>query len=304
MMKIRTTHLLPALAIGAAILLSGCDLIEKFGNKIENITDSGKNVKQDAVLPQDRERIAQNTSAKAYTSEEIGRGVVKGDWAIEKVMDKPAVGETAPFLKFVPEEKRVYGSNGCNVINATYSYNPADSTLSFGNVISTMMACGKEGITDSEINAALNNVKYYRWELKDTEYYLYLYDASMHPMLELMHQNFDFLNGTWKVTAINDEPVDNPDMKLVIDIDEGKIHGNTGCNILNGTIETDMEAANSISMQGIATTRMACKDPHYETRLLVALEDASTAKAVSPTVVVLLNPQGESVLQLERTTDK
>lgn len=287
--------------MGAAVLLSGCDLIEKFGDKI---TDSGKKVKQDAVLPQDRERIALNSLAKAYTSEELGRGIVKGDWAIEKVMDQPAVGETAPYLKFVPEEKRVYGSNGCNVLNASYSYNPADSTLSFSNVISTMMACGKEGITDSEINAALNNVKYYRWELRDTEYYLYLYDAAMNPMLELMHQNFDFLNGTWRVTAINDEPIDNPDMKLVIDIDEGKIHGNTGCNILNGTIETDMEAANSISMQNIVTTRMACKDPNYETRLLVALEDASTAKPVSPKVVVFLNPQGESVLQLERTSDK
>lgn len=299
--------MLPLGALAALLTLSGCNFINNIGNKIGNIGEStqraGK-VKRDAVLPHDREKIHQNATAKAYTSEELSRGIVKGDWAIERVMGKNTVGESAPFLKFVPDEKRVYGNNGCNVINADYQYNPADSTLSFSNVISTMRMCGMEGITDTEINVALNNVKYYRWELKGPDYYLYLYDAAMNPMLELMHQNFQFLNGTWKVTAINDEPIDNPDMKIVIDVDEGKVHGNTGCNILNGTLETDMEAPNSISFQSIATTRMGCPEPNYETRFIVALEDASRAKPVTANVVVLLNSQGESVLQLERTSDK
>ena len=161
-----------------------------------------------------------------------------------------------------------------------------------------------EGITDAQIMQALNSVKYYTWKLEGSEYYLYLYDEAMQPMLELMHQNFDFLNGTWRVTAIDNEAVNVPDMKLVIDVDEGKLHGNTGCNILNGTLETDMDAANSISFQSIATTRMACPDQSYETRLVVALEDASTAKPISANKVIFLNPQGENVLQLERTTDK
>ena len=59
-----------------------------------------------------------------------------------------------PFLKFVASDKRVYGNNGCNVINAAYSYNPADSTISFGDLASTMMMCHKEGLTDYEINTA------------------------------------------------------------------------------------------------------------------------------------------------------
>lgn len=301
----RVRHMLPVAAVAMA-MLSSCSLLgSKSGGEGGGLLGGGGGkVKTDAVLPQDREKIHENASAKAYTSEELGRGVVKGDWAIERVMGQTAVGEKAPFLKFVPSEKRVYGNNGCNFINAGYEYNLADSTLSFSNPISTMMACGMEGITDAQIMQALNSVKYYTWKLEGSEYYLYLYDEAMQPMLELMHQNFEFLNGTWRVTAIDNEAVNVPDMKLVIDVDEGKLHGNTGCNILNGTLETDMDAANSISFQAIATTRMACPDQSYETRLVVALEDASTAKPISANKVIFLNPQGENVLQLERTTDK
>ena len=46
--------------------------------------------------------------------------------------------------------------------------------------------------------------------------------------MELMHQNFQFLNGTWLVKEIDGQPVNVPDMKLVIDVDEGRLHGNTG----------------------------------------------------------------------------
>jgi len=262
-----------------------------------------KDVLKEAVLPTDREKIVQPVSA-VYTSEELARGVVKGDWAIETVNGKPAVGQTAPYLKFVPDQKRVYGNNGCNIINAGYQYNPADSTLVFSNMASTMMACGMPGITDMEVNAALAAVHYYKWRLNGDDFYMTLYDADHQPVMELMHQNFQFLNGTWLVREIDGTAVNVPDMKMVIDVDEGRVHGNTGCNIMNGSLETDMDAANSISFQQIALTRMACPDQNYETQLVVALEEASKAKPLKEGKVALLNNQGETVLLLERTSDK
>lgn len=262
-----------------------------------------KDVLKEAVLPTDREKIVQPVSA-VYTSEELARGVVKGDWAIETVNGKPAVGQTAPYLKFVPDQKRVYGNNGCNIINAGYQYNPADSTLVFSNMASTMMACGMPGITDMEVNAALAAVHYYKWRLNGDDFYMTLYDADRQPVMELMHQNFQFLNGTWLVREIDGTAVNVPDMKMVIDVDEGRVHGNTGCNIMNGSLETDMDAANSISFQQIALTRMACPDQNYETQLVVALEEASKAKPLKEGKVALLNNQGETVLLLERTSDK
>lgn len=294
-MKTFKNCLIPAVVL-AILPLGACGVINKKATEEHE-------VKKEAVLPTDREKIVQPVSA-VYTSEDLAKGVVKGDWAIEKVNGKTAVGEKAPYLKFVPDEKRVYGNNGCNVINATYQYNPADSTISFGNMASTMMACAMEGITDYEINAALDATRAYSWRLTGDDYYLTFYDADRKPVMVLMHQNFQFLNGTWAVKEISGQAVDVPDMKLVIDVDEGKLHGNTGCNIINGTLETDMDAANSISFQQIAMTRMACPEPNYETQLIVALEESMRAKALQGGRVALLNSENKTVLLLERTSDK
>ncbi len=293
--------LLLTLAAGAVLSLGSCSLFNKATGKTGSTGGSeGKDVSQEAVLPHDRQHIAVKKELKTYTPEELGKGVVKGDWAIETVNGKNAVGEKAPFLKFVPSEKMVYGNNGCNVLNGSYKYNPADSTISFSNMASTMMMCAKEGITDYEINHALDAVRYYTWEIKGSDYYLYLLNANKRQVMSLMHQNFDFLNGSWQVTAINEKKVDNPDVQLVIDVPEGKVHGNTGCNILNGAFETDMEAANSISFSALITTRMACPPEYNETEFLVALEEASTAKPISPTEVIFLDSQGKQVLRLTR----
>lgn len=291
-------YIFSAGAVVALTLLPSCSFINSlpfFGEK---------KVAQEAVLPHDREHIATKEEIKTYTPEELKRGVVRGDWAIETVNGKKAIGEKAPFIKFVPTEKRIYGNNGCNVINGQYNYNPADSTISFSNMISTMMMCGMEGLTDYEINAALESVKYYSWEIKDSDYWLTFYDASHRDIMTLMHQNFQFLNGTWVVKQIDNTEVNDPDMKLVIDVDEGKLHGNTGCNILNGAMEIDMDAANSISFSAIATTRMACPEGNHETALLVALEEASAAKPVSSTEVLMFDSQNKQVLRLVRTSDK
>lgn len=286
-------HIAPALSAAAmAVVLAGCGI---FGKPKTEITPQ---------LPDDRESIAKSKEQKVYTPEELKRGVVKGDWAIESVYGKKAVGEDSPFIKFVPSEKKMYGNNGCNVINAGYVYNATDSTISFDHVASTMRMCGKEGLTDYEINTALGATRFYTWRVQDSDYYLTFYDESRREIMVLMHQNFEFLNGTWRVSAINGQPVNVEDMKLVLDVDEGKLHGNTGCNIINGDLETDMDHPNSISFSGIAMTRMACPDPTHETALVVALEEVSAARPVSGNEVVLYDDRQKNVLTLVRTADK
>lgn len=282
------------------ISLSSCSLFKK--NTVHT-AEVSEGVKKEAALPTDREDIVQPVSA-VYTSQQISQGVVKGDWAIETVNGKNAVGEKAPYLKFDPTTGKVYGNNGCNVINAGYNYNPQDSTISFNNLLSTMMLCHKEGITDYEINMALDATRYYSWELNGDDYYLTFYNQEREPVMGLMHQNFQFLDGTWAVKEISGEKVNVPKMKLVIDVEEGKLHGNTGCNVLNGTLEVNMDSANSISFQGIAKTLMLCPDENYETQLLMALEEAMKAKPLKGGKVEFLDSQGRTVLILERTSDK
>lgn len=290
-MKIRKFIIAAAVAVGS-VMMTGCSLFNKStGGRLS------------AVMPHDRESIAAKKVQQVYTPEEIRKGVVKGDWAIETVYGKKTVGETGPFLKFVPSDRRVYGNNGCNVINAEYKYNPADSTISFSHIASTMMMCQKEGLTDYEINTALGTTKYYSWRVDGNDYFLTFFDETGLEVMQLMHQNFEFLNGTWAVIRLNDKPVDDPEMKMVIDIDEGKLHGNTGCNIMNGEISIDMEQPNSISFSGIITTRMACPEDSHETELLVALEEVSAARPVSVNEVILYDSRQIPVLTLRRTTD-
>lgn len=286
--------------LSTGLMMTGCGLFHKT-NK------GGKSSKanvEEPMLPHDREIISRPKDERSYSPDEIKQGVVKGDWSIQTVYGKSAVGEKAPFLKFVPAQKRVYGSNGCNVINAAYTYNPADSLLQFDKIASTMMECAMTGITDAEINQALEATRYYTWDVKGSEYFMYFFDKDRRQVLSLMHQNFDFLNGTWQVIAIADEKIDVPDMKLVIDVDEGKLHGNTGCNILNGRMEINMDEANSISFNAIGMTQMACPDMNYETALIVALEEASHARPVSPTEVLLFDNSGKQVLSLVRAASR
>lgn len=289
-----------SLMLGCGCMMASCSLFNK--NKPVEQEESVE-VKKESVLPTDRTDIVQPVSA-VYTSQEISKGVIKGDWAIESVNGKTAIGEKAPYLKFVPAEGKVYGNNGCNVINADYKYNAEDSTIRFSYLSTTMRLCHKEGLTDTEINLAMDASRYYKCELNGDDYYLTFYDEEKTPVLVLMHQNFQFLNGTWSVKEISGEKVDIPKMKLVIDVEEGKLHGNTGCNVINGSLEINMDSANSISFQAISKTMMLCPDESYETPFLVALEEAVKAKPLKGGKVELLDSQDKPVLVMERTSDK
>lgn len=298
-MKIKNL-LLCLITTGLMTSITSCQTFKDLFSK----ESSSKTIKKEVVLPQDRESVNVETDPKMYSPEEFAQGVIKGDWAIEKVYGQEAVGETVPFLKFSNTEKRVYGNNGCNTVNAEYKYNPADSTITFSNVAVTMMLCTKTGITDYLVNKALNEAASYTLQDVDDGYIMDLYDSAGKNIMQLSHQNLDFLNGTWKVVAIEDEEINIEKMKLVFDVDEHKIHGNTGCNVMNGKLETDLDAPNTFSFEDIAVTMMMCPSIEYQTALLVALEEANRAKPIDKNRVVLLDSNGKAVLTLQRTTDK
>lgn len=298
-MKMLPSILFSFVAATGVVTLSSCELYNKIFHK-----ESVSTVKKDTVLPQDREAIAKKSSVKTYSPEEFAKGVIKGDWAIEEVFGEKAVGVSIPFLKFSESEKRVYGNNGCNTINAEYRYNAADSVLTFSNTAVTMMLCHKEGITDHLINQALNDTRHYSLQESEEGYVLNLYNSEGEKIMVLTHQNLDFLNGTWKVVAIYGEEVNIEKMKLVFDIDEHKVHGNTGCNVLNGRLETDLDAPNTFSFENIGVTMMYCPDIEYQSAMLVALEDACRAKPIDKTRVQLLDSEGAAVMTLQRTSDK
>lgn len=323
-MNIRNNSILTA-ALGIAIMLgsSGCSIFKPSSNRegsgkgLQGWVESEKTDASDDAKVAKAEVIKGEKAAKAEAekamakvdgklqqiAESLQSGSLSGDWAIETVLGKKAVGETSPFIKFVPDEGRIYGNNGCNIINGQYTVNSEDKKISFSNLAATMMMCGQNNITDAEVGEALGLAVSYSVEPGgDNESILRFFDAGGKEVMGLMHRDFHFLDGTWEVKAIDGEEVHIERMKIALDVDENKLHGNTGCNIINGTLETDMDSANSISFSKIAMTKMACPDSGWETRMMMALEEAVTARKVNAEEVELIGSNGKQVMLLKKTS--
>lgn len=277
---------------------TGKESVKKGADKVKDVADkTGGKIKDTA------EKVASEVKNQANdVIADLKGGNLSGDWAIETVLGKNAVGETPPFIKFAPGENRIYGNNGCNVINAEYTQNASDKKLSFSNIATTMMLCADSNITDTEIGEALDATRSFSLEIGEPDQLLTFYNEKGQPVMTLMHRDFHFLDGTWAVVAIDGEKVNIPEMKLALDVEEKHMHGNTGCNIINGELETDMDTANSISFSKIAMTRMACPDSGWETRMTMALEEAVTAKKLPDDRIEFLGSNGQQVMLLQRTS--
>lgn len=323
-MKIRNNGILIA-AIGIALSLgaTSCSVFKPSSNQegsgkgLQGWVESEKKEASKESKTLKTESLKEEKAAKAEAEKAMAKvdeklqqiadrqenGMLTGDWAIETVLGKKAVGETAPFIKFVPDENRIYGNNGCNIINGIYVASNEDKTISFKNLATTMMMCGQNNITDAEIGEALGLTASYKLEKEGgDESILRFYDASGKEVMQLMHRDFHFLDGTWAVIAIDGEKVNIDGMKVALDVDEKRLHGNTGCNIINGELETDMDAANSISFSKIGMTRMACPDSGWETRMMMALEEAVTAKKVGSEEIEFLGSNGKQVMLLKKSS--
>lgn len=283
--KVAFTLLLMAMPVA----FSSCSLMQK------------KTVKIEAQLPSDRSELTQAVES-SYRSSALEHGKIEGYWRIATVSGRKPSGPDAPYLKFVrlnDDENRVYGSNGCNTINADYTCNPADSTLKFSQVLTTMRAC-PDAQTDALINQAIDLTERYTISRRGKVYTLSLCSGSGAPLMTLTHQDYDYLNGTWGVKGLNGKDVKCPDMLLVIDVEEGRIHGNTGCNILNGTLIPDMLEQGVVSFQNLSTTRMSCPNINLENMLLVALEQTVNVRPVDANTVDMLDSTGSPILTLTR----
>lgn len=270
-------------------------------NTAEKVTETAQKA-GGRVKKSSEKAIAEVTKKTQNISDEITGSSVTGDWAIETVLGKKAVGETAPFIKFAPEEKRIYGNNGCNVLNAQYEINTSEKAISFSNLATTMMLCSESNITDAEIGEALGSTKSYSVQNGQPDKVMTFYNSEGKPLMTLMHRDFHFLDGTWAVVAIDGEKVDIDGMKIALDVDEKRMHGNTGCNIINGELETDMDTANSISFSKIAMTKMACPNSGWETRMTMALEEAITAKQINQDEIEFIGSNDQQVMLLKRSS--
>lgn len=67
-------------------------------------------------------------------------------WALTQIKDVPVLSDTTPSLSFANGEAT--GSGSCNQFGGTYE--SSEDTLTFGPLMSTLMACMAEGVMEQE----------------------------------------------------------------------------------------------------------------------------------------------------------
>ncbi|WP_289158564.1 META domain-containing protein [uncultured Muribaculum sp.] len=261
--------------------LSSCGSLKKSNSTAVNVDNKVEESQDDqSIVP--------------YSMEDL-----EGEWTISSVGGHKVTGENRPYVNFSLKDNRMYGSNGCNLINGGLIVK--GNNMSFDKVISTMMACA-DAPYEQAINLALENTRTYSISKRGHEFYLELKNGSKQTVMVLRKHNMDFLNGTWHIEEIDGQKYNLPDMQMVLDVQELRLHGNTGCNLVNGSLVIDPDKSNSIQFNNLASTRMMC-DPESmkaETACLVALESVEFAKKGRHDTVQLFDKDNKVVMVIKK----
>lgn len=226
---------------------------------------------------------------------------VKGEWIILKASGKEinSLDERA-YINFSPKEDKIYGFTGCNYINGKYEVSNENS-IRFSDIITTAKHC--DAVRDENnilngLNTAMTFVVY----RKDGLFYLDLKDSNGKTVVHMKHHNADVLTGTWEVTSIYEHAITENKPQLVIDIPELKLHGNLGCNIINGNIGLDRNKDWFVQFQRIVSTKRNCEEKFMdiERDLLVALEEVEYIDRTNYENIILRDKNRNNIISLKR----
>lgn len=218
-----------------------------------------------------------------------------GEWNLLSINGKKLITRDRAYINFNFADHHFYGSNGCNVVNGSFTIK--GNTISLDDIISTMMEC-HAATSESTIMKALNDVNSFAFTTQNGMEYLNLMNIKGHVMVSLKRQNMDFLNGAWKITSLSNENTEGNDLRLVIDMQEMLIHGDSGCNVINGKLSIDPYKDFAVQFEQLSSTRKACPNSATELAMLAALEEVVTARKISNSEIHLLNNKAQVIITL------
>lgn len=202
---------------------------------------------------------------------------ISGEWNIIEVNGTavvPAPGQEFPFIGFNTKDGKVYGNSGCNRLMSSFDVNAKPGTISLGALGSTRMAC-PDMTVEQNVLAALGQVKMYKKLGKEN---IALCASSNRPLVVLQKKEpavkIADLDGKWMVSEAGGKaiPAGMENQPFIeFNISEQRIHGNAGCNIINGGYVTDGGNVTAISFPQVISTMMACPDMEVESSILKAL---------------------------------
>lgn len=223
-----------------------------------------------------------------------------GEWDIVSMRKKKVYSLERAYLYLdFSGGNKVYGNNGCNTINGSFQL--SGNNLKFNEFISTSESC--HNVTNEKtIMHTLADVRRYKLESQYNAQYLNLMNSKGAVIMVLKRHNLDILNGAWLIKEINSENVTEQNMRVVIDAVMQTIHGDTGCNIINGIITLDHTKDMAIQFEDLHSTENDCEQIDNETALLLALESTESCKRINQQEMALLDNKGNIVIVLQRIT--
>ena len=274
----------------ALLISSSCSLLQT------NVNSSSTN----NVSAENTEDINQ----KMPTSKDC---TLDGMWFLESV-DSTKVSQSInkPYIEFELTNLSIvkcYAYDGCNYINGEFKLYNSSALIKNAEFVSTLKDCDQTHY-EAKMTTAINKIASYTISNIGQNIMLYLKDSSNNTLMVLKKTDTESIGGAWQVTAINGASIDEShDLSIVLDIPGKSVHGNVGCNTMNGTVIYNHNLPNDIMFTNMITTRMLCPDMTTETDLLKALESVRKINLnESGSNASLIDKNGSTVIFLKRLT--
>lgn len=218
-------------------------------------------------------------SSCGSTKQAVSLTSMDGEWNIIELNGTavvPAPGQGFPYIGFDSKKGDVYGHSGCNRFMGSFDVNAKPGKISFGPLGTTRMAC-PDMTLERNVLTALAQVKKYKSLGKGN---WALCGSSSRPLIVLQKREKEAvandLSGKWLIREVAGEIVpqvmeNQPFVEF--DMTAKRLHGNAGCNIINGAVVTDEKTPEAVSFPQVISTMMACPDQEIEGRILNALNE-------------------------------
>lgn len=229
---------------------------------------------------------------------------INGEWNIIEINGSavvPAPNQEFPFIGFDTSTGKVFGNSGCNRMMGSFDVNAKPGTIDLGAMASTRMAC-PDMTLENNVLSALAQVKKYKKLGKEN---IALCGSSNRPVIVLQKKasavKLSDLSGKWMISEVGGQNVPTGMEKqpfIEFNISEKRLHGNAGCNIINGGFVTDADNAAAISFPQLVSTMMACPDMEVEGRVLKALNEVKSFGKLATGGIGLYDANGTVVMVL------
>lgn len=229
---------------------------------------------------------------------------ISGEWNVVSVKGEQVEGN--PYIGFDLAEGRIYGNAGCNRIMGGVevdSVNPGK--IGFTGVGATRMMC-PDMETEQKVLEALNEVAGYQASSAGVE----LTDKDGNVLMSLEKKeapavSVNDINGKWNITKVEGAVVEVADKTPFIsfNVAENAVHGNGGCNIINGSFSQEEGNPSSLKFGQMISTMMAGPGMETERKVLSAMNKVASFVVNEDGTLSLMDVADNEVLLLVKSED-